>query len=207
VRDKGHVIYNGVDLRRFANKARHAHARRYILALGRLTHNKGFDILLQAFAEARAADAKVDLIIAGEGEQRDHLQSLLNELGLAEHVHLFGAASAEKVVELLNGAVFVVVPSRHEAFGIVALEALAAGKHVLATRTDGLAEFLSNVSEKSVTLVEPGTQQLAYALKNRLALNGNGSAIAPETPALLDQYSWTNVAGRYESALMGSSQS
>lgn len=207
VRSKGHVIYNGVDLSRFVNKARHAHPRRYILAIGRLTHNKGFDVLLQAFAEARGTDATIDLIIAGEGEQREHLQSLLNELRLDQQVSFFGTASPEKVVELLNGALFVVVPSRHEAFGIVALEALAAGKHVLATRTGGLGEFLANISEKSVTLVQPGRQELAQALKKQLAANGNGSGIAPDTSALLDQYSWANVARRYESALMGSSQS
>lgn len=205
--DKGHVIYNGVDFRRFANKGRYSHGRPYILAIGRLTYNKGFDMLLRAFAEARAVNATVDLIIAGEGEDREQLKSLANELRLDEQVHFFGAASPEQVVELLNGAEFVVVPSRHEAFGIVSLEALAAGKYVLATSTGGLAEFLSNISEKGVTLVDPSIDALACALRNLLSSPPNGSSSAPEIQSALEQYSWTNIAGCYEMVLLGSSQS
>ncbi|MDX6288670.1 MAG: L-malate glycosyltransferase [Blastocatellia bacterium] len=205
VAGKGHVIYNGVDLERFSNKARYAHPRPYVLAFGRLTHKKGFDLLLRAFAEAGSTNSSVDLIIAGAGEERDQLKSLTGELGLDQKVHFFGEASPDQIVQLLNGSLFVAVPSRREPFGIVALEALAAGKALLASDTDGLGEFLSEIREPNVTLVEPTAAGLTDGLRKLLVSKGNGSSGASNQ--LPEQYSWANVAKRYEHVLIGSGRS
>jgi len=205
VAGKGHVIYNGVDLERFSNKACYSHPRPYVLAFGRLTHKKGFDLLLEAFAEAGATNSSVDLIIAGAGEDCDQLKSLAGELGLDQKVHFFGEASPDQIVQLLNGSLFVAVPSRREPFGIVALEALAAGKALLASETDGLGEFLSEIREANVTLVEPTAAGLTDGLRKLLTLKRNGSA-APKSNQVPEQFSWTSVAKRYENVLVGSSQ-
>jgi glycosyltransferase involved in cell wall biosynthesis len=205
VAGKGHVIYNGVDLERFSNKASYSHPRPYVLAFGRLTHKKGFDLLLRAFAEVGETNSSVDLIIAGGGEDRDRLKSLAAELGLGQKVHFFGEASPDQIVQLLNGSLFVVVPSRREPFGIVALEALAAGKPLLATRTGGLGEFLSEIREPGVTLVEPTADGLTEGLRKLLILKRNGST-APKSKQVPEQYSWANVAQRYENVLVGSCQ-
>ncbi|HYR76624.1 MAG TPA: glycosyltransferase family 4 protein [Pyrinomonadaceae bacterium] len=205
VAGKSYVIYNGVNLERFTNKACYSHPRAYVLAFGRLTHKKGFDLLLQAFAEAGATNSSVDLIIAGAGEDRDQLKSLADELELNQRVHFFGEASPDQIVQLLNGCLFVVVPSRREPFGIVALEALAAGKTLLASRTGGLGEFLAEISEPNVTLVEPTADGLAYGLSKLLNLKRNGSSAATKSNQVPEQYSWTNVAKRYENVLIGSS--
>src|SRR5215470_4235951 len=125
---KGQVINNGIDLQRFLDKASYPHPRPYALAFGRLTHQKGFDMLLEAFAQAESESRGVDLIIAGEGEQHNALTQRAKQLGLTSRVHFLGRATPEKVVRLLNGSSFVVVPSRSESFGIAALESLAAGK-------------------------------------------------------------------------------
>lgn len=206
VSDKGHVIYNGVDPERFSNKASYSHPRPYVLAFGRLTHKKGFDLLLQAFAKAGSANSSVDLIVAGDGEERDQLKALVNELGLARRVHFFGEASPDQIVQLLNGSLFVAVPSRREPFGIVALETLAAGKTLLASRTGGLGEFLADTCEPEVTLVEPTAQGLTDGLRKLLVSKRNDSSAAPRSNQLPEQYSWTNVAKRYESVLVGSSR-
>ncbi|HLN98958.1 MAG TPA: glycosyltransferase family 4 protein [Pyrinomonadaceae bacterium] len=200
---KGCVLYNGVDLARFANKTRYSHPRPYILSFGRLTHKKGFDLLLRAFAQAGDSNPAVDLIIAGEGEDRERLRVLVNELELAGRVHFFGDALPTEIVELLNGCVFAVVPSRHEPFGIVALEAIAAGKHVLATRTGGLGEFLSEKFSNGATLVEPTVEALTDGLRQLLAAGTNGSAMAMMNGSVLEQYSWPLVAKRYENILIG----
>jgi glycosyltransferase involved in cell wall biosynthesis len=205
VSGKGQVIHNGVDLERFLNKACYSHPRPYVLAFGRLTHKKGFDLLLRAFAEAGANNSSVDLIIAGEGEDRDQLKSLAGELGLDQKVHFFGEASPDQIVQLLNGSLLVAVPSRREPFGIVALEALAAGKALLASETDGLGEFLSEIREPNVTLVEPTAAGLTDGLRKLLTLKRNGST-AIKSNQVPEQYSWTNVAKRYESVLVGSSR-
>ena len=205
VSGKGHVIYNGVDPERFSNKACYSHPRPYVLAFGRLTHEKGFDMLLLAFAKAGTVDSSVDLIVAGDGEDRDPLKALVNELGLTQRVRFFGEASPDEIVQLLNGSLFVAVPSRREAFGIVALEALAAGKTLLASRTGGLGEFLAEMCESEVTLVEPTADGLTDGLRKLLTLKRNGSS-ATKSNQVPEQYSWTKVAKRYESVLAGSSR-
>ncbi len=117
---KSQVINNGIDPTRFKDKESYQHPKPYILGLGRLVHKKGFDLLIQAFAECDFEN-KPDLIIAGSGEERDLLQAQVERLGLNERVHFFGEASSDEVVQLLNGSLSVVVPSRSEPFGIVAL--------------------------------------------------------------------------------------
>jgi glycogen(starch) synthase len=203
---KGHVIYNGVNPERFSNKACYSHPRPYVLAFGRLTHNKGFDLLVRAFAKTGSTNSAVDLIIAGDGEDRGQLKTLVDELGLDQRVHFFGEAAPAEIVQLLNGSLFVAVPSRHESFGIVALEALAAGKALLASETDGLGEFLSEIDEPNVTLVEPTADGLADGLRKILASKRNGSSAATRISQVPEQYSWANVAKRYENVLVGNSR-
>jgi glycosyltransferase involved in cell wall biosynthesis len=203
---KAHVVHNGIDLNRFVDKNEHFHPRPYALAFGRLTHKKGFDLLLKAFAQSAAEEPDIDLIIAGEGEEQQALIQQARQLGLERRVHFRGQANPEEVVRLLNGCRFVVVPSRREPFGIVALEALAAGKPLLATRTGGLAEFLTrfgetnNPSEQSrgpgppVLLVKPDAKDLAGGLRQICELSRNDSRARY---LISDQYSWEHVARCY----------
>lgn len=217
---KGQVIHNGVDPERFTDKSFHFHPRPYAFAFGRLTRKKGFDMLLDAFAQAEAALPETDLIIAGEGEEWNALGLQAQRLGLADRVHLRRRATPEEVVRLMNGSAFVVVPSRSEPFGIVALEAIAAGKPVLATRTGGLAEFLTEFTEDHVesehaenllfgsapvvTLVNPNVAELATGIRQMFAL-GDSYAGEISDYQIPDKYSWAQVARRYESVLVGNS--
>ena len=200
---KAHVVHNGIDPKRFVDKNQHLHPRPYAFAFGRLTHKKGFDLLLNAFAQTAARE--IDLIIAGDGEEQRALKQQAQQLGLESRVHFRGQANPDEVVRLLNGCRFVVVPSRSEPFGIVALEALAAGKPLLATKTGGLAEFLTGVEETvsspPVMLVKPDADDLATGLRLIFALSRNGSKSGYRIP---DSYSWEHVARCYENVLVGS---
>lgn len=210
---KAHVVHNGVDPKRFADKNQHFHPRPYALAFGRLTHKKGFDLLLNAFAQAEAVQSDIDLIIAGNGEEQHALMQQALQLGLERRVHFRGQATPEEVVRLLNGCRFVVVPSRCEPFGIVALEALAAGKPLLATRIGGLAEFLNGFGETAieqtaeptplVLLVNPDAEDLANGLRQICELSRNDSTDMGHY-RIPDRYSWEHVARCYEDVLVGS---
>ncbi|HJZ95056.1 MAG TPA: glycosyltransferase family 4 protein, partial [Candidatus Solibacter sp.] len=79
---KSSVIHNGLDLDRFRDKTPYQHPRPYVFACGRLTHEKGFDLLLCAFAKVAPAHHGVDLIIAGDGEEQMALRQLGSQLGL-----------------------------------------------------------------------------------------------------------------------------
>lgn len=141
---KGQVIYNGVDLDRFREKTAYLHPRPYLLAYGRMTYKKGFDMLIDAFAQVAKRCSRIELVLAGDGEECNRLQTQAHRLGVEARVKFFGRATPQQVVQLLNGCCGVVIPSRQEPFGIVAIEALAAGKPVLATRVGGLIEVLED---------------------------------------------------------------
>jgi glycogen(starch) synthase len=232
VAEKGRVIHNGIDPRRFKDKTSYPHPRPYILAYGRLTYKKGFDMLQSAFAQVARGHPGVDLIVAGDGQEREALQSQAHGLELDRRVHFFGRATPKEVVQLLNGCLFVVLPSREEPFGIVALEALAAGKPILATRVGGLPELLteagspqtavhslplvdsdrwsadheceaSNV-ESQTLLVEPSVAGLAKGLAKWLEL-AERSLLPASLSRALETYSWKQVVDLYEKVLRGAS--
>lgn len=164
---KGQVIHNGVDLARFQESATYSHPRPYILAYGRLTYDKGYDLLLDAFAQVVVNNPSIDLIVTGNGEEEAHLRQQAASLGIGERVSFWGRATPDEIAQLLNGCLFAVVPSRRETFGIVALEALAAGKPVLATRVGGLPEVLGEGD--GVRLVDATPEALAEGLGDWLA--------------------------------------
>lgn len=112
-----------------------------IVALGRLHHNKGFDTLLRALAHTTDGV----LWLAGEGPERNRLEALTDELGLRERVRFLGWQTASECV--IAAADLFVCPSRHEPFGNVIAEAFAAGKPVIATRSDGAVEYIEDGSD------------------------------------------------------------
>ena len=142
LRAKGEVIHNGIALDPVPSMP-YAHPRPYVLAIGRHVRQKGFDVLLRAFAELRAARLPgFDLILAGDGPEYTALRALTAELGLAGHVHFPGRVDHDEALRLFAGCLFFVLPSRMEPFGLVNLEAMAAGRAVVATRTGGVPEIV-----------------------------------------------------------------
>lgn len=135
---RARVVHNGIGPESFEAAAPRQNPRPYILGYGRLVKQKGFDVLLHAFKNA--ALREVDLLIAGDGPEREPLSRLARGLGLEGQVQFVGRAGRIGVQSLLHGAVGVVVPSLREPMGIVTLETMAAGKPLLASCVDGIPE-------------------------------------------------------------------
>ena len=114
-----------------------------LLAFGRFVHKKGFDVLLRAVAQLPDQNA-YRLVLAGDGPNRDKLTALARELGIAERVEFPGWL--EDVTPLLDQADVFVLPSRHEPFGIVVLEAMARGTAIVSTRTEGPVTILDETT-------------------------------------------------------------
>lgn len=137
-----------------------------VLFLGRLVANKGCDVLLRAAARLPPTTR---IRVAGDGPERARLDALARELGLADQVEFLGWTSAEQVRSLLDDARVLAVPSLWpEPFGLVALEAYAAGRPVVASSVGGLADLV--VDGVTGRLVPPDSpQDLAEALGTYLA--------------------------------------
>ena len=112
--------------------------RAYICAIGRLAEQKGFDVLLQAFAQM--GDQKPDLVILGEGPLRAELWALADRLNIADRVHMPGFVSEPERV--LSKASLFVLSSRWEGFGNVLVEALATGVPIVSTDCPGAPRTL-----------------------------------------------------------------
>lgn len=151
-----------------------------LLAVGRLSYYKGFDVLL----EALAACPEVSLLLLGEGERRDELRQRIARLGLSGRVRLAGQVSDAELHAAYRDCDLFCLPSldRSEAFGLVLLEAMRAGKPVLSSAVPGSGMCEVVVDGETGLQVPPGDagslaaalRQLTgdAALRQRLGANG-----------------------------------
>ena len=108
-----------------------------LLALAALVRRKGLDVLIEALRRLAAEGPPPRLWIAGEGPERGALEAQALRAGLGDRVRLLGRR--EDAADLLAACDVFVLPSRREGLGVAALEAMAAGRPVVASRVGGLA--------------------------------------------------------------------
>jgi glycosyltransferase involved in cell wall biosynthesis len=140
-----------------------------VLAVGRLVPEKGFDVLIRAVAETGDR-----LVVVGDGDIRQALDSLTRSTNA--DVTFAGSVDPTELARDYAAARVVAVPSRREGFGMVAAEALAAGRAVVGTRVGGLPDLVTN--GVTGTLVAPDdVAALVDALRSTdPALGANGPA-------------------------------
>ena len=113
------------------------------VSVGRLIQPKGFDTLLEAFAQTLKEDANQQLQIVGDGPYRGALQTKIQQLHLTDKVKLLGAMPRNKVQECLANAHAFVLLSESETFGVSYIEAMAMGLPVVATNCGGPSDFVN----------------------------------------------------------------
>lgn len=138
-----------------------------LLAMGRMVQSKGFDVLLHAFARMAGEFPAARLCMLGDGPALPEWQELAHSLDLGERVEWLGRCSEAEKFSQIARARCVVMPSRDEGFGLVAVEAASQAKPVVAARVGGLAEQV--VHEETGLLVPPeDPDSLAEALTSLL---------------------------------------
>ncbi|MCK5924166.1 MAG: glycosyltransferase family 4 protein, partial [Methylococcales bacterium] len=169
--ERCHLIYSTVDLDSVVSSQSRTELRAemgladddlLLLAVGRLDHRKGFDVLIEALGQLKSRKLKPTLYIAGAGPERAKLEALVKTCGLEDQVHMLGQIPHSGRV--LQATDIAVMPSRAEGLGIAGLEAMAAGKPLVASRVGGLKEIVDEgVSGVLVSPEDP------VALANALA--------------------------------------
>jgi len=199
------VIPCGVDLQRFYPADKKA-ARRVlglnpeeevVLYVGRIDPLKGLDRLMEAVSFLDGRPWLRVVIVGGEersGPEMERLQGLVRRYGLQNRVRFAGRIDQPGLPVFYNAADLLVLPSFHETFGLVALEALACGTPVVATKVGGMADLLGEGLNGRLVEGDVG-RGLASALKETLA--GVRAGLFP--PAVVRSsvcgYGWSNVAG------------
>lgn len=196
-------IPNGVDLDSFFPPAPRpaeldpaVRPRDYLLFLGRLKHRKGADLLLEALARTAPAEG-VQLVIAGDGEERLALERAAGERGLRGRVRFVGKVVGPAKAYLLQNALATVIPSRSwEAFPLVVLESYAAGTPVIATRIPGLADLVwPGATGWLVAPDDPGA--LAAGLRQLLDDRAASRRLGEQARAAAQDYGWPSIARRH----------
>ena len=196
------VINNGVQWERFDIETDPGQEKRKydigpldptVLFCGRLTWQKGVDILLDAIPGILNKYRNAKFVLAGDGDQRGFLENRARHLGIAHAVRFVGYKNGSELVKLFKLCDVVCVPSRNEPFGIVVLEAWSAGKPVLATETGGPKEYVDH--EVSGLKIFPRVDSIIWGVDRIFSdferarwMGGNGRKV------LEKRFSWSKIA-------------
>jgi rhamnosyl/mannosyltransferase len=170
--DRCHVIPYGIEVERFerrdavaVNSLRQKYGERLVVSVGRLVYYKGFEHLIRAMIHVSGR-----LVIVGDGPLRRDLESLALQIGVASKVVFTGEIQNENVVPYYHAADVFVLPSvaRSEAFGIVQIEAMAAGRPVINTALDSGVPFVSLHEKTGITVPPADPAALATAISRLL---------------------------------------
>lgn len=197
VRD-AHTIICGVDAVSAKAALPKRRDRPYIFCTCRLQLNhKALDVLVSAFAIVAPQYPELDLLISGDGPDREKIEALVASAGLAERVQMLGPTPRDELWGLYKGAVLFAMPSRApEALGLVFLEAMACGIPVVGTNSGGTPELVSD-GETGLLIDRNEPEELASAIRMLLDNPELRSEMGRRGEEVAAQYSWSRVADRY----------
>ncbi len=165
----------------------HNNEKNYILYLGRIEfYQKGLDVLIETAKELTGKN----FIIAGNGKDE---KKLIKKIKNIPNVNFIGRVDGKKKIKLLQNSKFVVMPSRYESFGIVAIEAAAVGKPTIGVKNTGLQETI--IPDKTGILIDKLSKDL---LKKAIILLWNDNKLRKRlginARRFSSKFNWKNIA-------------
>ena len=200
------TIHNSIDLESWARRAEAARqslapwgsfaaGMPVLVAVGRLSKQKGFDLLLRALAQCQGEGRRAHLVIVGGGPLRAELRALASELGLSDRVLMPGFV-ADLAHWYAHGDLFV-LPSRWKGFGNVIVEAMACGLPVIAFDCrHGPAEILSD-GQGGVLVAPDDISALAQAIDRLLAAPDERARLSMAGRLLANRFAPKHIANQY----------
>lgn len=197
------VIYDGCDLETFTyNEEYRLQIRKklgislnekVIIFVGHLLKDKGVFELANAFIQLNSKYSDLHLIFVGEGPEYQALNEIIFSNGLDNKIHLVGRKLHSEIPRWLSTADMLVLPSYHEGFPLVGIEAMACGKPVVATRIGGIPEAIDEetgilVDKEDVSSLAKGIGELIENKDKREKMGKRGREIVEE------KFTWKNSA-------------
>jgi glycosyltransferase involved in cell wall biosynthesis len=196
--DKLHVIANGTDLPDLAavsDSQRTLEERRRIVSVSSLIALKGIDDNLRALADIARRRPKLDweYRVIGDGDERQQLESLARQLGIAGRVHFLGRMPYRETLREIADADIFSLPSWGEAFGIVYLEAMARKRPAIGCLENGAADIITHGHDG--LLVPPrNVAELARALESLIENPDLSRQLGQQARTTAEGYSWDHNA-------------
>jgi glycosyltransferase involved in cell wall biosynthesis len=169
---------------------------RWITSMGRLTHQKGFDLLLNAFAKLTGRHPEWRLRIIGDGPLRQELETQVHTLNLTSRVEFAGLV--ENPAQFLRQANLFVMASRFEGFPYVALEALAHGLPVIYTDCPSGPREIIRDGIDGMLVPAGDVDALAAAMDKLMTDDDARKVMAKRAPEVLDRFGLARIIGQWE---------
>lgn len=187
-------IPNGIDPKLWDGHDRPTEREPLIVSWGRVQYEKGFQVLARAMTTLRQRVPEVSCTIAGRGSYLPELQTQIDVEGVSDLIDLPGFLRDQELRQLVHRAGCVVIPSLYEPFGLVALEALAAGAPLIVARTGGLSELIGG-TDAGLTF-EPGNpEDLAHCVELVLRDRMLAQQLTANARTLIEnKYAWEAIA-------------
>ena len=200
--DKISVIPNGINfslLHRCHAETAHAYRRRYsndgeklLFFVGRITYEKGLQVLINAMPIILSKYPKTRLLVAGKNSEQ--MWAMAQEMRLGHAVTILGYISDQKRDYLYQSVDAAVFPSLYEPFGIVALEAMALGCNVIASSIGGLKEVIQH-KQNGLTIYPNDPSSIAWAVDNLFSHPNEAKRQRQyATQQAQNLYSWRDIA-------------
>ncbi|MFI9530277.1 glycosyltransferase family 4 protein [Micromonospora rosaria] len=198
------VVPNGVDGRAWHARPRAVASARARFAgdgpligyAGRLVYEKGVQHLVRAVPDLRRRHPGLRVLIAGDGPYRAELQAEAERLALGDTIRFAGFLDAKQLPAVLGATDATVIPSLYEPFGMIALEAAAAGAPLAVAATGGLAEIVEP-GVTGVTFPHSDPHALAGAVDQLLGDEVFARRVARSARAMVGKrYGWATIAER-----------
>lgn len=187
-------IPNAVDLSDMPQSEKRLSNNPQVIYVGRLSREKGLEYLIKAIRILYEKRIYVDLVIVGDGPERDRIKYLADGL---DNVHLLGALNHDETLKYIRGAEMLVIPSIVEGISTSILEAMALRTPVIATNVGGTTEIIQHM--KNGILIQPRKpEQIADAITTILTDEQTRRHIIEEAyKTILHEYNWDTVINSY----------
>lgn len=185
------VIYPGIDINKF-QPIGYKDKENYILTVARLSKFKNIDMLVRAFAKLQNTDIKLKIV--GDGEEKNNLAKLAEQLDISKRVEILSGLSDREVANIFAKAKIFVLCSKEEPFGMVPVEALASGTMAIADNSGGPKEIIDN-NKNGILIDKMDDEKLADCIDNLL---GNEDKIklfsSNARPSVIEVFTWEKSA-------------